>query len=86
MQVRFLEEKDEQSGRRDAEENDGVDEAVHLGAIGKIGSLAAAAAITAAARPLGIKLATIVRSAALLISQGAGTAPSRNGREEAARR
>jgi len=36
VQLRFLEEKDEQSGRRDAEENDGVDEVVHLVAIGKM--------------------------------------------------
>ena len=36
VQWRFLEEKDEQSGRRDAVEDDGVDEILDIVAMGKI--------------------------------------------------
>jgi hypothetical protein len=36
VHLRFFEEEDEQSGRRDAVENDGVDKVFDLAAVGKI--------------------------------------------------
>ena len=53
-----LKEKDKQSGRNDAEENDGVNQVVHFVALGKVRCGGGTAAMTAAAKPFGIKLAT----------------------------